>query len=68
MGTLPEGERRIFEVLIQAYPGAVDRESLDTATGYRRSSRDTYIQRLRAREIVEILGRGEIRASEELFT
>lgn len=64
---LPEGERKILEVLIQAYPQTVTRDSLDDATGYKRSSRDTYIQRLRARQVVEVTGRGDLRASEEMF-
>lgn len=68
MGRLPEGEKRIFEVILQAYPQTVARESLDETIGYKRSSRDTYIQRLRARQLVKILGRGELRANEELFT
>jgi hypothetical protein len=64
---LPEGERKIFLVLIGTYPGSLPREALDEATGYKRSSRDTYIQRLRSRQLVEVLPRGELRASGELF-
>jgi hypothetical protein len=64
---LPEGERRIFAVLIGAYPAAVQRDSLEEVTGYKRSSRDTYIQRLRSRQIAEVLPGGELRASKELF-
>ena len=64
---LPEGERAILEVLVSAFPRAVDRESIDQDTGYKRSSRDTYIQRLKARQLVENVGRGEVRASEVLF-
>jgi hypothetical protein len=36
-------------------------------TGYKRSTRDTYIQRLQSRRLVEIVGRGEVRPSEMLF-
>jgi hypothetical protein len=68
MARLPEGERRILEVLIQAYPAAVPRDSLDEPTGYKRSSRDTYIQRLSARKLVTQAGRGEVRASDMLFS
>lgn len=64
---LPEGERRILEVLIAAYPDAVRRDLIDEETGYRRSSRDTYIQRLRSRRLVENVGPAEVRASEDLF-
>jgi hypothetical protein len=64
---LPEGERKVLEVLLEYYPEAVERETIDKATGYKRSSRDTYLQRLRARQLVEFAGRGEVRASETLF-
>ena len=68
LARLPEGERRILEILIHAHPRVVEREAIDTATGYRRSSRDTYLQRLRSRRLVEDLGRGQVRASAELFS
>jgi hypothetical protein len=64
---LPEGERRILEVLVANYPNAVARDQLDEHTGYKRSSRDTYLQRLGSRRLVEAVGRGEVRASERLF-
>jgi hypothetical protein len=64
---LPEGERRVLEVLTAAYPQAVRREQIDEETGYRRSSRDTYLQRLRSRRLVENVGPSEVRASEDLF-
>ena len=66
LGRLPEGERRILEVLIDHFPNAVERQQIDTATSYQRSSRDTYLQRLGARELVETRGR-EVRASDNLF-
>lgn len=64
---LPEGERRILAVAIKAFPGSVTREAIDEATEYKRSSRDTYLQRLSSRRLVESVGRGEVRASENLF-
>lgn len=67
MQRLPEGERRILEILARAYPNAVDRERLSDDTGYARSSRDAYVQRLSARKLVESIGRGEVRASGALF-
>lgn len=65
---LPEGERKILDALCEAYPDAVGRNQLDDVTGYKRSSRDTYIQRLRSRRLVEDAGRGEVRASGTLFS
>jgi len=64
---LPDGERRVLEILIDAYPRCVSREQIDIATGYKRSSRDTYLQRLRLRELVEARSGGEVRASDNLF-
>ncbi len=65
---LPVGERTILEMLVQAYPEPVDRERLSEQTRYQRSSRDTYLQRLRSRQLVTEEGRGLVRASEMLFS
>jgi len=64
---LPEGERRVLEILVATYPDAVRRDQIDEQTGYKRSSRDTYLQRLRSRRLVENVGPSEVRASEDLF-
>jgi CRP-like cAMP-binding protein len=67
MRTLPQGERVILEQLVNVFPAAVDRETLSEHTGYTRSSRNTYLQRLRARELITEPGSGLVRASETLF-
>lgn len=64
---LPEGERRILELLIRAYPEGVHRTALDASTGYKRSSRDTYLQRLTARRLVIAAPGGLVTTAEELF-
>lgn len=64
---LPGGERRILEALIAAWPDAVHRESLSDETGYKRSSRDTYVQRLKARQIVDTESGGKVKATQKLF-
>ena len=61
------GERRILDAIVDAYPNAIDKEDIDTATSYKRSSRDTYLQRLRSRRLVVDAGGGQVRAAEELF-
>ena len=48
---LPPGEAKVLGVLI-ANRGGVDRETLTESTGYTRSSRNTYLQRLSAKELV----------------
>jgi hypothetical protein len=45
------GERRILTAIAQ-HPDGVTREQLTVLTGYKRSSRDTYLQRLRAQALV----------------
>lgn len=67
LGKLPEGERRILEEVAANHPAPVSRESLSEKTGYQRSSRDAYIQRLAARRLLELVGRGEVRAAAILF-
>jgi hypothetical protein len=66
LGRLPEGERKILDILIQQYPSYVERDALSEATGYKRSSRDTYLQRLSSRRLIDI-GREGVRASANLF-
>ena len=67
LARLPAGECRVLEVLVSAHPRAVERDQVSAATGCRRSSRDAYLQRLRARRLVVAEGRAAVRAAEELF-
>lgn len=65
---LPEGERKTLEVLMElGGDGALGRERIDAATGYKRSSRDAYLARLKARGLVSFRARGMVGASPELF-
>jgi DNA-binding IclR family transcriptional regulator len=64
---LPEGERACLQVAVEVYPEPTDREAISNATGYKRSTRDAYLQRLGTRRLVEDLGHGQIRAAHELF-
>lgn len=64
---LPEGERKTLEVLLSGGLEAVPREKIDNQTGYKRSSRDAYLARLKARGLVIFAQRGEVRLSPELF-
>lgn len=63
---LPDGERVIFDLLVKSYPEWVDREEIDEATGYKRSTRDAYLQRMKPKRIIDV-DRGMVRASEKLF-
>lgn len=65
-GKLPSGEWAILEQLIASYPKALSRDSLEESTGFKRSTRDAYIARLQAKELI-VSGRGEVTASENLF-
>jgi hypothetical protein len=64
---LPQGERRIFDVLVAAYPRDVSREDISEATDFKRSTRDTYLQRMITKRIVENVGSSRVRASASLF-
>lgn len=65
--TLPEGEKKLLGILIESYPEPVEREALSNATNYQRSSRDAYLRRLTARQLVVDGGPGLVKASEKLF-
>ena len=64
---LPVGERKVLEVAVAEYPDTVGRQRIDDATNYARSSRDAYLQRLKARALVTFEGRGQVKASDNLF-
>lgn len=64
---LSGGERALLQEIVQAYPRTVHREALTVATDYKRSSRDTYLQRVAARRVIVAGARGEVRASDMLF-
>lgn len=66
LNRLPEGERKILQVLIDAFPNAVERTEIDAVTGYQRSSRDAYLQRMNAKRLWQRDG-SRVRASEALF-
>lgn len=63
---LPAGELAVLECAAASYPNAADRDSITDATGYKRSSRDAYIQRLSARKLITT-DRDGVTASELLF-
>lgn len=64
-GSLPEGEKRILRLVHDAYPGTIRRDAISEDTGYARSSRDAYIQRLAARKLV-VPTRDGVKMSENL--
>lgn len=59
------GERKIFEALLDARDG-LTRDQITEITTYKQSARDTYISRLRSRELIDIDG-GVIKAVDALF-
>ena len=63
---LPPGEKAVLEAAIATYPDSADRDVISESTGYKRSSRDAYIQRLQARQLLE-KGGGPVTASAVLF-
>lgn len=63
---LPDGERAILQHLCNMNGRAMERDNITTATTYKRSSRDAYISRLKARELVVAEG-SLVKASPMLF-
>jgi hypothetical protein len=64
---LPEGNRRVLEVICQRYPQPVSRDEISAATGHAKSTRDRLIYELAARKLVEPVAKKMVRASTELF-
>lgn len=63
-GDLPKGERAILTAAAQYPEGGVTREQLSVLTGYKASSRNTYLQRLQLRDFVRVLANGSIVATD----
>ncbi len=66
-GKISPGEREILEAVVAVFPNDIEREEISTTTEYQKSSRNTYIQKLCARELLKASGRGRVRASDLLF-
>jgi hypothetical protein len=66
MSRLPSGEAAILLVAIEAYPNSVERDQVSDLTTFKRSTRDAYIQRLQARQLL-VKGGGPVAASPQLF-
>lgn len=64
---LPDGERNVLSFLIGRHPEPIDREEIETAVGYKRSSRNEYLRRLERRGLVESFSGGKVSASANLF-
>lgn len=63
---LPSGESAVLSVLVEAFPNVVSRDDISQATGFKRSTRDTYIHRLGTRKLVSPMRDGVV-ASDVLF-
>jgi len=66
LGKLTGGERVLLQAICDHHPEPVLRTTLDTLTDYKRSARDTYLQRLSARKLIERKG-GGVKAADMLF-
>lgn len=67
LNKLPQGERVILALLLKAYPNAILKEDIDKATPYKRRSRDAYLSRMAAKQLIEEPERGMVKASAFLF-
>ena len=64
---LPQGELRLFEVILSCYPGGASRSKMKEMTGYAERSITTYVSKLVSRQIIRKVGR-EWCAADVLFT
>jgi hypothetical protein len=64
---LPPGEAEILRILVDVYPEPIRKDAIDESTGFKRSTRDAYLSRLAAKELVVEPSRGEVRAVATLF-
>jgi predicted transcriptional regulator len=67
LARLPSGERDILQLLIQCYPEAMSCDEITERTGFKRSTRDAYLQRMSGKEIITKPSRGTARASDTFF-
>jgi hypothetical protein len=63
---LPEGESQILSLLCQYYPENLGNDFISENTGYKRSTRDAYLSRLQARQLIT-RSHGFAKAAKELF-
>ncbi len=68
LNRLPEGERAILAHLIDQPSHADNRMNIETVTGYKKSTRDAYIQRLGIKKLVYFDKGGDVTASHNLFS
>lgn len=66
LSKLPDGEGKILKLLIDSYPLAIDKPTIDTRTGYKISTRNEYLRKLGHRKLVEETSDG-VRVVSELF-
>lgn len=60
---LPDGERKVFDAIIE---GHTERERIREVTGYKKSSTDAYLARLKARGVIATNGRGAVQLAEAI--
>ncbi len=63
---LKGGEKKIFEAVLAVHPEAIDFQSIMDATGYKKTSVETYLKELKARKLIT-RERSQARVSDELF-
>lgn len=64
---LSGGERALLAELCNKYPHELSKDDLGDLTGYKRSSRDTYLAKLTARRLITTTRPGYVRANDSLF-
>lgn len=66
LNALSGGEQKVFSLIVDQYPGSVDRDTLKAETGYKDTSIYEFVRLLAARKLV-VNSRNEVKASPNLF-
>jgi hypothetical protein len=64
---LPDGECAVLKELVRVYPDTASRSSISDETGYKTSTRNAYLSRLRAKQLIVEVNREDVRANQTLF-
>jgi hypothetical protein len=64
---LPSGESKILSIVSERHPDQVDRGFLDEVTGFKRSTRNLYLQHLVARRLIVGSRNGAVELAQELI-
>lgn len=67
LSKLPDGERTLLEAIAHVHPKSLQKDELEARVSYKRSTRDQYLNRLAARQLISRDDDGGYSAADALF-